>query len=174
MHRHLNDSPSLSQGCRAEEEHAVNMHFAPSTIHYSGSHWAPTYHNNRKLTTGGWQMRNMRAHPSSSPLVFLFMHVHSASPCVISPSHRDGVWARKRPAGWKSGKKNTLQWSASPPCAEIALLQPHDSLDYPRRSPPSDMTQYEGWWMRQLGGCGGGSGQKDKQIKWKKKKRILK
>ena len=53
MHRHLNDSPSPPQGCRAEEEHAVNMHFAPSTVHYSESHWALTYQNNRKLTTGG-------------------------------------------------------------------------------------------------------------------------
>ena len=52
MHRHLNDSPSPPQGCRAEEEHAVNMHFAPSTVHYSESHWALTYQNNRKLTTG--------------------------------------------------------------------------------------------------------------------------
>lgn len=39
-------------GCCSVDKHDENMHFSVSPIHYSHSHRAQTYQNNRKLTTG--------------------------------------------------------------------------------------------------------------------------
>lgn len=121
MHRHLNDSPSLSQGCRAKEEHAVNMHFAPSTIHYSGSHWALTYQNNRKLTTGGMTDEEYACPPLLVPPC---LPIHPRISCIamcnfaVSPRWR----ASQKKAGGVKIRQKKKPYSEAPVPRALKLL----------------------------------------------------
>lgn len=130
MHRHLNDSPSLSQGCRAKEEHAVNMHFAPSTIHYSGSHWALTYQNNRKLTTGGMTHEEYACPPLLVPPC---LPIHPRISCIAMCNFAVSPWWRasqKKAGGVKIRQKKNptvkrqspVRWNCSPPASWFAWL----------------------------------------------------
>lgn len=102
----------------------------------------------QEIDNSRWQTRNVDVP------VFIFLRVCSASLCLILLYRccADQKW----PTGHKSEnikkQKKTTSNSQSQ-CTKIALLQPHDSLDYPRRSPPSDVTRYEKWWIQELVSC---------------------
>lgn len=103
----------------------------------------------QEIDSRRWQMRN-------APSPASFLQVRYAPMWVISLPHCGVCAGHKWPTGWKS--EHIKRRVRRPPWCEtknkyinkITLLPPHDSLDYPRRSPLSDMTQYEKWWMPQL------------------------
>lgn len=103
-------------------------------------------------TTGNWQQQ-MTDEKRGCPC----LHISARTFCitvsnfVVSLLCRPEMAHRAQIREHKKKKKTTSNSQSQ--CTKIALLQPHDSLDYPRRSPPSDVTRYEKWWIQDLVSC---------------------